>query len=93
MQAFTVVRDESDRRASYLKHCRTYKDDGTATGVWLGVCKLSHVTDADTFLNAYHLPAALYADPDVTVIPYSPDLTAARAWVMSRHPEFTDPGR
>lgn len=89
LEAFTVVRDEDARFASFLAHCRGFDLEAavrTWTPEWGETVRAARDGPPDRFLAERFAPAVYWTwDPAVRAFPFEPDLTACRAWLWAAH--------
>ena len=86
-QAFTVLRPEDERFASYLRLCRGFDLAAPKdwTDEWERVVRSSTSLPEDEFRANHFRPMGEYATADVWILPYEPGLVSCRAWLRRFH--------
>lgn len=87
LQAFTIVRDEEARFASWLRLFQEWRPDAppTFTPQCETIARDAHRLSEAEWRRWYFTPNAAYRTPGVRVFPYEPDLAACVSWLRSLH--------
>jgi tellurite resistance-related uncharacterized protein len=85
--AFTIFRDEAERVASFVRHCRgfTPTDPPSHTHQWADLVAASLTLPEPEFVARYVVPGTAYRGDDVREFVFATDLPGCVAWLMAVH--------
>ncbi len=87
LAAFTIVRDEDERRASYYKLAREFVplDPPTHVPDWERIVEAGQTLGIDEFSLTWFPTFGFYVSPTVRLFPFEPELKTLTRWLLEMH--------
>ncbi len=87
LAAFTISRDEDERRVSYYRHARYFVPLNPPTHLpsWDEITESGRTLDFEGFCQKWFLASGCYVTPAVRWFPFERDLKTLTQWLLEMH--------